>query len=399
VYKAYCRVYQFLARFVIAIMPWKKPEQIRDYASLVELLQKKGIRSVLVVTDANLTSLGLHEELIQTIQNAKIHHALYDGTVQNPTIDNVEEALALYHRENCTALIAFGGGSPMDCAKCVAIRVVRPNKSLHDLRGLLKVRRELPLLVAIPTTAGSGSETSIVAVVTDNHAHEKFEIIDFSIVPSHVLYDPRLAVSLPPFITAYTSMDALCHAVEAYIGGSNTPQTRQDALRAAKLVIQNIYTAFSDGENLSARANMQEAAYLAGAAFTRAYVGNIHAVAHSIGGRYNTAHGLANAVIMPCVLEAYGSKVYRSLSEMAVFAGIADDATRLQENAEAFIAAIRELNAKMGIPDKLSDLREEDIPILAGQALREANPFYPVPVIFGRREMEKVYYCVLKNES
>jgi len=397
VFNAYCRAYQGLMRLITKFIPWKRPEQIRDYISLVELLQKEDIRSVLVVTDANLTELDLHAELTQTIRNAGIHCALYDGTVQNPTIEKVEEALEQYRREKCTALIAFGGGSSIDCAKCVGIRVTRPNKSLHDLRGLFKVRRRIPLLIAVPTTAGSGSETTLAAVITDSQTHEKFIIIDPSIAPPFVFYDLQLTVSLSPLITAYTGMDALCHAVESYIGGSNTPQTRQDALEAAKLIFQSVYVAYLDGGNLTARANLQEAAFLAGAAFTRAYVGNIHAVAHTIGGRYNTAHGLANAVIMPYVLEEYGSKVYKTLSEMAVYAGIADDETQVKENAEAFIAAIRELNVKMGIPDKLSDLREEDIPVLASRALHEANPFYPVPVIFGRKEMEKVYYCVLKN--
>jgi alcohol dehydrogenase class IV len=183
--------------------------------------------------------------------------------------------------------------------------------------------------------------------------------------------------------------------VEAYIGRSNTKGTRRDALTAVGLIFENLYTAYSDGLNITVRKNMQDAAYYAGLAFTRAYVGNIHAVAHTLGGQYGTQHGLANAVIMPYVLDMYGKKAEKPLSELAIAAGVADPVHSTRENAEAFIAAIRVLNTKMDIPDKLDDLKEDDIPVLAKRALREANPMYPVPVIFGFEEMEKVYRSIM----
>jgi len=255
----------------------------------------------------------------------------------------------------------------------------------------------MPLFIAIPTTAGTGSETTLAAVITDSDTHEKYAINDLSLIPHYALLEPQLTAGLPPSLTASTGMDALCHAVEAYIGQSNTRQTRKDALDATKLIFENLFPAFSDGQNLSARKNMQDAAFLAGAAFTRAYVGNIHAVAHTLGGQYGTPHGLANAVIMPYILEMYGDKVYKSLSEMTVAAGIAQKNVSNQENAGKFIAAIREMNSKMGIPDKIAELKAEDIPILAKRALREANPLYPVPVIFNYEEMKKVYQHLLNK--
>jgi len=263
------------------------------------------------------------------------------------------------------------------------------------MRGQLKVLKKMPLFIAIPTTAGSGSETTVAAVITDSASHEKYSIVDPSLIPHYTLLEPRLTASLSPFITACTGMDALCHAVEAYIGNSNTRQTRLDALKATELIFHNLYAAFSNGHDITARKNMQEAAFLAGAAFTRAYVGNVHAAAHQLGGMYNTQHGLANAVILPYVLEMYGAKAHKPLSELAAAAGIASAAASSQENAEGFVDAIRKLNAKMGLPDKISDLKAEDIPVMAKRALREANPLYPVPVIFGRKDMEKVYYCIL----
>jgi len=393
----YCRSYQLIFRLATPFLPWRRPKRLSDFPVLAKLLQEKNVKSTLLVTDSGLVELGLHTALIQTLESSNIHCVLYDKTLQNPTIDNIEEALTLYKKENCTAIIALGGGSPMDCAKGVGARVARPRKRIPKMRGQLKVLKRMPLFIAIPTTAGTGSETTLAAVITDSATHEKYAINDLSLIPHYALLDPLLTADLPSFLTACTGMDALCHAVEAYIGQSNTRQTREDALEATKLIIENLFAAYSDGHNLSARKNMQDAAFLAGAAFTRAYVGNIHAVAHTLGGRYGTPHGLANAVIMPYVLEMYGGKVYKSLSEMALAAGIAETTASIQTNAGKFIAAIRDMNAKMGIPDKITELKAEDIPTLAKRALREANPLYPVPVIFKYKDMEKVYLAILNE--
>ena len=397
-YKMYCRLYQLAFRFASFFLPWRRPKILNSFDALSDLLRKKGVKSVLLVTDAGLMKTGLPIKLLKTLEFNAIHCAVYDKTLQNPTIDNIEEALAVYKKEHCKAIIAFGGGSPMDCAKGVGARVARPRKRISKMRGLLKVLKRMPLFIAIPTTAGTGSETTLAAVITDSVTHEKYAINDPALFPHYAILEPALTTGLPPFITACTGMDALCHAVEAYIGNSNTRQTRKDALKATELIFGNLFTAFSDGQNLSARKNMLDASFLAGAAFTRAYVGNIHAVSHTLSGQYGTPHGLVNAVIMPYVLEMYGEKIYHSLSEMAVAAGIAKKSASNRENAEKFIAAIRGMNAKMGIPDQLPELKAEDIPILAKRALREANPLYPVPVIFNQKNMEKVYHKILMED-
>ena len=398
-YRIYCRTYQFCFRCAAVFLPWRRPEIFTDIVPLAEKINAKGIRKVLIVTDKGLSALGLHENLIGALKNKGILYSVYDKTLTNPSIDNIEEALQLYYNKGCTAIVAMGGGSSIDCAKGVGARIARPNKSVSQMRGQLKVLRKIPFLATIPTTSGSGSEGSLAAVITDTATHDKYAINDPVLIPRYAVLDPTFTLELPPDVTATTGMDALAHAIEAYIGKSNTEQTKEDACMAANLIFENLFTAYSDGKNLEARRNMQKAAYLAGVSFTRAYVGNIHAIAHSLGGKYDTPHGLANAVIMPYVLDAYGPLIYRQLTEMSNYACLAGPLEPEKETAEAFIANIRELNAKMNIPDKINDLKRDDIPELINHALKEANPLYPVPKIFDWNDMEKIYYSILNTTA
>jgi len=390
-YKLFCRIYQNAFKVGAYALPWRRPKRLGGYGALTKLLGDRGCKSILVVTDKGLTSLGMHEEVIKAIKNADASVVVYDSTAQNPTIGNVDEALALYKQNACNAIVALGGGSAMDCGKGVGVRIARNKKTLHQLRGTLKVWLSMPLFIAIPTTAGSGSEVSVAALVTDSITNDKFAINDPALIPHFVIHDPRLTVNLPADLTASTGMDALCHAVEAYIGNSNTYRTQMDAIKAVRLIFANLYDAYQDGQNIVARANMQKAAYLAGAAFTRAYVGNIHAMSHSISGLYGTPHGLVNAIIMPFVLERYGSTVHKSLKDLAIAASLASISTPNEVAANRFISAIKEMNSKMGIPKKLSGIHVNDIPKMARHALREANPLYPVPVIFDYGDMVEMY--------
>jgi len=366
---------------------------------LTEQIKSAGILRVLIITDHGLVSLGLPNGLMAALSEANIRFEIYDSTCPNPTIENVEAALSIYKSTGCGGIIAFGGGSPMDCAKAVGARIARPRKSIQQMRGLLKVLKKLPFLAAIPTTAGTGSETTVAAVVANIETHEKFAMSDPSLIPHYTLLDPALTVGLSPAITAQTGIDALVHAVEAYIGQSNTKQTRIDAKRAVALIFANLREAHQHGANLEARRSMQEAAFLAGAAFTRAYVGNIHAIAHSLGGRYGTPHGLANAVIMPYVLEDYGQAIERSMSKLSIAAGIGIENHSAAQNAADFLTAIKKLNDDLGIPEKIDALKEADIPILVKHALKEANPLYPVPRIYGCEDMEKIFRKLSLAES
>lgn len=381
-------------RIAIPILPYKEPKLLKDNDELIALLQEKQIKSVLLVTDKGIRGIGLTETLENQIKSSDIKLAVYDGTVANPTTKNVAEALEMFKANDCEAIIAFGGGSAMDCAKATGTRVARPKKPLSKMKGILKVNKKLPLLIAIPTTAGTGSETTLAAVITDSETRHKYAINDFPLIPEYALLDANLTVGLPKFVTATTGMDALTHAVEAYIGRSTTKQTRDYSLRAVKLIFENLETAYTEGTNLEARQNMLHAAYLAGLAFTKSYVGYIHAVAHSLGGKYNVAHGLANAIIMPYVLKKYGKKIFKKLWELGVYANLFDKDTPIEVGAKYFIEKIENMNANMGIGTRIDEIKAEDIPFLAMTAEKEANPLYPVPVLYTAKQLEEIYFEV-----
>ncbi|UOE53881.1 iron-containing alcohol dehydrogenase [Bacillus sp. CMF12] len=396
-YNAYCRMYQKTFKLVSPFLPWREPELLEGANSLdklPDLIKRKNISRILIVTDSGISALGLMNGLLLNLQKKNIVFFIYDKTIPNPTITNIEEALEVYKKNDCQGIIAFGGGSPMDCAKGVGARAVKPKKSISQLKGQFKVRKELPPLFAVPTTAGTGSEATVAAVITDSKSHEKYAIIDLNLIPHYAVLDPLITLKMPPHITAATGMDALTHAVEAYIGRSNTAETRKFSIDAVRLIYDNLYETYKNGENLTARANMQKAAYLAGLAFTRAYVGNVHAIAHTLGGFYSVPHGLANAIILPYVLEHYGEAVWNPLAELAEAAGIGDAADSAEENAKNFILSIKSLNSRMGIPPKVSGIQDSDIPIMAERALKEANPLYPVPKIFSRDDMFRLYQLI-----
>ena len=381
-------------RIAIPILPYREPKLLKDNDELIALLQEKQIKSVLLVTDKGIRGIGLTETLENQIKSSDIKLAVYDGTVANPTTKNVAEALEMFKANDCEAIIAFGGGSAIDCAKATGARVARPKKPLSKMKGILKVNKKLPLLIAIPTTAGTGSETTLAAVITDSETRHKYAINDFPLIPEYALLDANLTVGLPKFVTATTGMDALTHAVEAYIGRSTTKQTRDYSLRAVKLIFENLETAYTEGTNLEARQNMLHAAYLAGLAFTKSYVGYIHAIAHSLGGKYNVAHGLANAIIMPYVLKKYGKKIFKKLWELGVYANLFDKDTPIEVGAKYFIEKIEKMNANMGIGTRIDEIKAEDIPFLAMTAEKEANPLYPVPVLYTAKQLEEIYFEV-----
>ena len=384
-------------RLVAYLLPWRTPELIEGLSSfnkLVEALGKEMIEKVLIVTDAGLVQRGLLDELFKSLTEDGMEFALYDGTIPNPTTDNVEEAYGMYIENNCEAIIAFGGGSPIDCAKGVGARVANPGKSIMQMKGILKVRNKLPLLIAIPTTAGTGSEATLAAVISDAETHIKYQVNDIVLIPRYAILDQALTTGLPPHITSTTGIDALTHAVEAYIGQSNTNSTKRLAKKAVRLTFNNIYTAYTDGDNMIARLSMLRAAHYAGVSFTRAYVGYVHGIAHALGGQYNLPHGLAISIVLPYVLEYYGDKIHIQLAELADAAGIGKGLS-VEEKAATFIAKVKELNTQMDIPEKVEELNERDIPELTKRILKESNPFYPVPVILGKKDMNNILHSLM----
>ena len=397
--KLYCRTFQSVFKIAIPLLPYRSPELLHGMEELVGKLNELQLASVLLVTDAGIRGLGLTKHLEELLSENNISCTVYDGTVANPTTDNVNEALNLYKKNNCQALIGFGGGSSMDCAKAVGACIARPRTPLMKMKGILKVLRPLPPLFAVPTTAGTGSETTLAAVITDAKTRVKYPINDFPLIPKYAVLDPEVTRSLPPFITASTGLDALTHAVEAYIGRSTTKKTRKAALKAVGLIFGNLQNAFHDGNNMTARKNMLHASYYAGVAFTISYVGYVHAVAHSLGGRYNIPHGLANAVLLPIVLRDYGSTIYRKLHELADAAGLSDASESDASAAEKFISAIENMLDEFSLGRTLSGIRAEDIPELARHADAEGNPLYPVPVLMNAKELEHFYHAVMADNG
>ena len=397
--KIYCRAFQKAFHIAIPFLPYRKPKIAGSVKELPEIIMRHKCTHVLIITDGGIMKLGLTRRLEKALKEAGIPYTIYDKTVANPTTVNVREALELYHKEGCDAIIGFGGGSSMDCAKAVGACAVKPNQSLAQMKGILKVHKKLPLLMAVPTTAGTGSETTLAAVITDADTRYKYAINDFPLIPRYAVLDPKVTLSLPPFITATTGMDALTHAVEAYIGNSTTIDTRRDALKAVKLIFENIDIAYEYGDNIQARRNMLHASFYAGCAFTKSYVGYVHAVAHSLGGQYNVPHGLANAILLPLVLREYGSCIDKKLHRLAIAAGLADKNTPDHEAAELFIRAIEEMKERLGIVNIVKEIQETDIPKLAHYADKEANPLYPVPKLMDASELEKFYYMLMSLTS
>lgn len=389
--RCYCRAYQLAFRLAMPLLPYREPERFENIHALPGLLGRLGLTSVLLVTDGPLRQAGVTGELEELLAQSGIRCAVYDGTRANPTAANVEEARERYLAEGCQGLIAFGGGSSMDCAKAVGARIVYPRRTVNRMKGLLRVLRRLPPLIAIPTTAGTGSEVTVTAVITDTQRKHKYTMNNFTMIPRWAVLDPAVTVSLPPSLTATTGMDALTHAVEAYIGNSTTKETRAYARKAVKLIFENLPKAYENGGDLEAREKMLYAAHIAGIAFSKSYVGYIHAVAHSLGGQYNTPHGLANAVLLPKGLELYGPCVYQKLWELGQSAGVVAEGDGVEDGARAFIAAIYAMNERLGIPETLPDIQKEDVPAMARHAAKEANPLYPVPRLMDAGELEAFY--------
>ncbi len=343
---------------------------------LCESIAQMRIERVLVVTDSVLVELGLVQRLTESLEAAGVASVTYPGVLPDPSFTQVEEGLALLDEHACQAVLALGGGSPMDASKVIAAMATN-RVPIEKLEGMMKVKKAPLPLFAIPTTSGTGSEVTLAAVISDPASHKKKFFTDPKILPDMVALDPSLTLGLPPAITAATGMDALTHAVESYISKTATETTQGYARISTRLVFDNLERACQDGKNLETRRAMSLASYYGGLAFTRTSVGYVHAIAHTFGSYYKTPHGLANAIALPHVLEFSKPACVRQLAELAEAVGI--EGRDESERAENFIGAIRSLMQKVQIPSALEELRREDIPGIARQALDEAHLNYPVP--------------------
>lgn len=391
--KLYYRSVQVLVRTGTKLVKIKEPKTVSGAGSinkLPDIMKEQHIDRVLIIVSKTIMKAGLLDNVFKKLKKINIYYEIYDSVNPNPTIENIEECLKVYKSNNCKAIVTIGGGSPIDCGKVVAARASNSNLQIKDLRGFLKVRNPIPPLFAAPTTAGSGSEATVAAVVTDSNTHEKYAIADFKLVPDFAILDPELTVGVPQHLTASTGMDALTHAIEAYIGKNGTTYTDEKALKASKMIIDNLEIVYKDGTNIEGRNAMLLASNYAGKAFTRANVGYVHAIAHTIGGLYGVPHGLANAIILPRVLEYYGETAYKKLSEIAIYTGIGNKNQLQKELALKLIEKIKEMNKNMNIPCGIKEIMRKDISLIAQRATKEANPDYPVPKIMSIHECEEL---------
>jgi alcohol dehydrogenase class IV len=391
-YKVYCRSFQTVMKGANNLMGYRMPEYIEGPGSikrLAKLVKEKGTRDVLVVTDANLLKMGLLDTMLDSFKEAGLTYTIFSDVEKNPTSDNVEEGFKVYKEKNCSSLVGFGGGAAMDCAKAIASKAVHPNMTVAQLQGLLKVHAKIPPFFAVPTTAGTGSETTVAAVIIDSKTHHKASINDPSILPKYAVLDPELTMGLPPFVTATTGLDALCHAVEAYTNHTyNTDLEDFLAKEAVRLIHDNLLTAYHDGKNLEARQNMQKAAFYAGRAFTRGCVGYVHAVGHTLGGLYGVPHGLAMSIILPHVMRQYGHAAYKRLADLADVCDIEGPTNAVK--AQKFIAWIEDIKKEMEIPAGADMIKDEDVPQIITWAMAEANPLYPCPQVWEKEDFEKL---------
>ena len=394
----WCRTFQSVLKIGNYFMGYRMPEYLEGPGKIRELgafLKEKGINDILVVTGSGMVRRGQVQPMLDGFEENGIRYTVQTFDKPDPSSDDVELGYKTYVENGCKSIVALGGGSRIDCAKGIAAKAVHPKKTVAQLQGLLKVHWPIPPFVAIPTTAGAGSETTVAAVITDSATHRKAAINDPFLIPKYAVLDPELTVGLPPFTTATTGMDALAHAVEAYTNHTyNTRLENRLAKEAVKLIHDNILVAFEDGSNLEARQNMQRGAFYAGRAFTRGCVGYVHAIGHTLGGLYGVPHGLAMAVILPHVMKDFGSAAHKRLAELADVCGI--EGRNEAEKANAFIRWIEETNAKMGLPDGFDMIKTEDIPQMISWAKREANPLYPVPVIWARHDFRRVIEAIRK---
>lgn len=355
---------------------------------LVDVLKEKHLTHYMIVTTPGFIKRGTLQSFFDALNQNDIQYSIFHDLKPDPEISDVEKLKEMFIKEGCQALIAIGGGSVIDCSKAALACIQMNNLDVKTVLHTGRVSKPLPLLIAVPTTAGTGSEVTAGAVITDPIKKRKYALSHLFLIPKYAVLDSSLLVSLPSNMTAYTGMDALTHAIEAYINCFNNRKTNEYALRAIKTIFQYLVPSFEDGLNKHYRLELLEASYNAGVAISNNYVGYVHAIAHGIGGMYHLQHGMINATILPIVLEVYGSAVVSKLAKIADVVGITGATD--QDKSTQFIQKLKDLNQIFSIPTSIPEIQEEDIHYLAIGAEKEGNPSYPTPVTWNVEQFEKV---------
>jgi alcohol dehydrogenase len=352
----------------VTILGVKCLEDIADY------VKPMGFKKALIVTDKVLVEIKLIQKITAVLDKINVGYAIYDGTQPNPTVSNVNAGLKMLKDNNCDFVISFGGGSPHDCAKGIALVAVNGGK-IEDYEGINKSAKPQMPLIAVNTTSGTASQMTRFCIITDESRHIKMAIVDWHTPPVNAVDDAELMIAMPKGLTAATGMDALTHAVEAYVSTIANPVTDSAALKAIELISDYLRRAVKDGNDIEAREMMTYAEYLAGVAFNNASLGYVHAMAHQLGGFYDLPHGVCNAILLPAVQDYNAKVVPHRFVAIAEAMGQHVDGLCPKVAAEKAIAAIRALSADIGIPAGLKELKgfdAKDIPTLATNALKDA---------------------------
>ncbi|CAM3172074.1 iron-containing alcohol dehydrogenase [Vibrio rarus] len=381
-------------------LPIPIPKLIVGYTAakqVGELCREFHIECPLLVTDKTLTSLGIVEPILCTLQRDDLAYHLFDDIEPDPKFETVRRGVQQFIRHQCDGIIALGGGSVIDCAKAISASA-KTNKDIRNILGLFRVHRPIYPIIAIPTTAGTGSEVTVASVISDVSARKKRAITDPFIVPKAAVLDATLMVGLPPTLTAETGADALTHAIESYLSGYANQDTRRYSIRAIERVFKWLPIAVEDGDNLLARQEMALASYEAGFAFTRTYIGYVHAIAHQLGAFYHIPHGRANGIVLPSVLR------FTALGNMRVIAQLASESGLVAQDTDKimgyeFIAMVEQLLLQIAIPQQVDELKGGDIPHIAKQAMKEAFAEYPVPVEMSCEQCQDILKTLLKEST
>ncbi|GAA5316893.1 MAG: iron-containing alcohol dehydrogenase [Candidatus Pelagadaptatus aseana] len=388
-YKLKGRIVSSLLKF----LPIQLPVVFKGAGSTVQLcgqIDSLGYSKVLIVTDEVLHKLGALDVVKAELDKSGIAYAIYDKVQPNPLFSQVLEALALFQQEQCQAVVSIGGGSVIDAAKMVAMMHTNPGDKLKKYDGIQKFKKAGVTQFVVPSTAGTGSEVSVGAVITDDTTHAKFVIIDTKMAPQYVALDSEIMKGMPPGITAATGMDALTHAVESYLATGGGEASDLQAKTATKLIFKYLKRAYQNGEDMEARDNMALAAFYAGVAMSRTSLGYVHGVAHQLSRLCETPHGLANAMVLPEVLSAYGNSVHKKLADLAREAGIGNADDNDSQLANDFIQAIKDLRSDMAMPLKPKGFKPEYVQDVTDAAISETGNLYPVPRYMSKAEISVV---------
>ncbi len=369
-------------------------------ARVVDQLKLNKGTKALIVTDAVLLKLGVLKTMLDAMDAAKFPYAIFDGVEPNPSIENIEACFDVYKKEKCDCVVGFGGGSAMDCAKVAVCRAARPNMSVLKMSRAMgyfpvtfgMAASKVPYLIAVPTTAGTGAESTVAAVVTNHAVDKKITITDTAMRPRGVILDASLAAGLPPKATAETAIDAFCHCLEGYMNRSHNPRADEYAIRGMRLVKENIEAAVADGKDLVARQNLCNAAYYGGQALNFEMTGYVHPFCHKIGAKYHLVHGRCIGCVLPIMIEEYGADVAKRVAKAGVLIGISDPHASESAQVAQFVAWLRAYNEKYGIPATIPEIQESDFEEIADSLMLE-NLVYPTYTVFSREEV----YAILKK--